>query len=324
MESIAGGPIAAFEDRATLAMMNRLLPVPAFTHSEAGGVLTIATAKVQLSYTVGAPFSAATLSAKSLDAASAFTTWTYGDAFPGNLLGTIRGQDGQAATPLNCTVNRGTDDNGEFNHCEWGIVSRDGWTIYNDSINMALDANDWWASNQTGQQAGCKAQQAGMDAANPANSPSYPSGTTVASAEACCSVCTADPACVGGYVFGTPAGLSPNCWPLSSAGGLKPAADRITALATNPAENTDVEDLYGFFHGHDYFGAMADFILVSGKTIMVPKYTAGVWNSRWFDYSSQDNLKLVDDYASRRIPLDVFVIDSVCGGGARGAGPVIC
>ena len=46
---------------------------------------------------------------------------------------------------------------------------------------------------------------------------------------------------------------------------------------------------------------------------MVPRYTAGVWNSRWFDYSSQDNVKLVQDYKSRRMPLDVFVIDMDCG-----------
>ena len=309
MESVTGGVTPAFEDRATLAILNRLLPVPAFSHQESGGVLTITTDKVRLSYTVGAAFSASTLSVVSTDAASAFTSWAYGQAFPGNLLGTIRGQDQQSATPLNCTLNQGVDDNGEFNHCEWGLVSRDGWVVYEDTVNMALDANDWWASNQTGQAPACKPQQPGTDAANPANSPTYPLGTTVASADACCAVCTADVGCHGGYVFSTEQGASPNCWPLASVGGQKPAVNRILSLGTNPSENTDVLDLYGFFHGHDYFGALADFVSVSGKTIMVPRYTAGVWNSRWFDYSSQDNLKLVEDYASRRIPLDVFVID---------------
>ena len=112
----------SFEDRATLAMMNRALPVPAFTHAEAGGVLTITTAEVQLTYTVGAAFAPGTLSVKAVaGSSSAFTSWAYGQAFPGNLLGTIRGQDGQSATPLNCTINAGVDDNGEFNHCEWGM-----------------------------------------------------------------------------------------------------------------------------------------------------------------------------------------------------------
>jgi len=60
-------------------------------------------------------------------------------ANPGNLLGTIRGQDGQAATDLNCTNNKGVQDNGEFNHCEWGLVSRDGWVVYDDSDNAFTD-----------------------------------------------------------------------------------------------------------------------------------------------------------------------------------------
>lgn len=37
-------------------------------------------------------------------------------------------------------------DNGEFNHCEWGLVSRDGWVIYDDSDNAFTDANDWWST----------------------------------------------------------------------------------------------------------------------------------------------------------------------------------
>jgi hypothetical protein len=109
-----------FEDRATLAVLNRNLTVPPFTHAEAGGVLTITTAEVALSYVVGAGgFSADTLTVKSLNASSAFGVWHYGDAFPGNLLGTVRGLDNQNLVPLNCTVNSGMDDNGEPNHCEW-------------------------------------------------------------------------------------------------------------------------------------------------------------------------------------------------------------
>ena len=35
----------------------------------------------------------------------------------------------------------------------------------------------------------------------------------------------------------------------------------------------DAMDLYGFFHGHDYAGALQDFTTISGKTIMVRKAT---------------------------------------------------
>lgn len=42
---------------------------------------------------------------------------------------------------------------------------------------------------------------------------------------------------------------------------------------------------------------------------MVPKYASGVWWSRWFDLANYDVLKVVQDHASRQIPLDVFVLD---------------
>jgi hypothetical protein len=63
-------------------------------------------------------------------------------------LGTIRGLDGQNNTPLNCTLNKLILDNGEYNHCEWGVISRDGWVVYDDTKNFILDADDWWVPSQ--------------------------------------------------------------------------------------------------------------------------------------------------------------------------------
>jgi hypothetical protein len=132
-----------FEDRTTLTMMQRNLPVPKFTSSTTNGVLTVTTAEVVLTYTLGQPFSGTTLSVTSADSASAFSKWSYGDPFPGNLLGTIRGLDDQNQVPLNCTLNKAMPDNGEFNHCEWAVISRDGWAVYDDAENFVLDENDW-------------------------------------------------------------------------------------------------------------------------------------------------------------------------------------
>jgi hypothetical protein len=270
-------------------------------------VLTISTASLSLSYTVGAAFTPSTLFITSVDSSSAFKKWSFGDAFPGNLLGTIRGLDEQNQTPLNCTTNAGTDDNGEYNHCEWGLVSRDGWSVYDDTHNFALDGNDWWSNEGT---RACGGTIPATDAANPANSANYPLGTTVAAITDCCNACMSDPTCLAGYVWDTNAGQSPNCWPLAGRGGQVPSTQgRMLGLSTNPASVTDVVDLYAFMHGHDYYGALADFTQVSGKTIMVPKYASGVWWSRWFDLSNYDVMKVVEDYESRRIPLDVFVID---------------
>jgi len=102
-----------FEDRASLAVLHRATSPVAFTHAEAAGVLTISTAEVVLSYHVGKGFTAGTLAVAPVDkATSTFPGWHYGQPNPGNLLGTIRGQDGQSATPLNCTLNKHIDDNG--------------------------------------------------------------------------------------------------------------------------------------------------------------------------------------------------------------------
>jgi alpha-glucosidase len=61
-----------FEDRASLAVLERKLPLPHFTSGEAGGVLTISTAEVVLKYTVGKGFSASTLTVDPVSKASTF------------------------------------------------------------------------------------------------------------------------------------------------------------------------------------------------------------------------------------------------------------
>jgi len=130
-----------FEDFSTIAILNRNLPVPSFKSSESGGKLTIDTGSVVLTYQVGSPFSgqsfpslisshtcilATSLSVVPKSTSGAFQGWKFGDADQGNLLGTIRGLDGQDQTPLNCTLNKDILDNGEYNHCEWAVISRDG------------------------------------------------------------------------------------------------------------------------------------------------------------------------------------------------------
>ena len=78
---------------------------------------------------------------------------------------------------------------------------------------------------------------------------------------------------------------------------------------TNPQQNTNSHDLYGFFHGRDYRAAINDFVAVSGRTMMVPRWASGVWWSRWYDLSNADVLATVRTHDDLAIPLDVFVLD---------------
>ena len=114
-----------FEDHSTIAMLNRALFVPPFTSNTDGGMLTITTQEVVLTYTLGQPFTASTLKVTSAPTSTTkgFSSWSFGQAFPGNLLGTIRGLDGQKNTNLNCTLNAMILDNGGFAALSYQIRS---------------------------------------------------------------------------------------------------------------------------------------------------------------------------------------------------------
>ena len=83
-----------FEDRASLAVLHRHTAVPRFTNEEVGGVLTIKTTAVVLTYTnanadsgsAASGFTAESLQVKPLDAStSSFPGWSYGQ---------VRGENG--------------------------------------------------------------------------------------------------------------------------------------------------------------------------------------------------------------------------------------
>jgi len=140
-----------FEDRATVAFINRDLgDVPTFTQSIQDGILTIATDSIELTYTIGEEFSSSSLAVNSVDTSSAFDSWSYGQASVGNLLGTIRTLDSEDLPPLNCTLIKSDyNDNCGYDggecHCEWGLVSTEGWALVDDATNYALsDDADFW------------------------------------------------------------------------------------------------------------------------------------------------------------------------------------
>lgn len=116
-----------FEDRASLVVINRRLPVPPFQKKEDGGWLNLQTEKLMLRYKQGSgKFSRENLEI-SFDLDGRKVTWKPGLEDKGNLKGTIRTLDGvKGATEL-----------------ESGLVSRDGWVVVDDSQRPLFDASDW-------------------------------------------------------------------------------------------------------------------------------------------------------------------------------------
>ena len=69
------------------------------------------------------------------------------------------------------------------------------------------------------------------------------------------------------------------------------------------------QDGYLFLHGHDFRGALADFIALSGRPPLPPRAVLGMWWSRYWRYSDQDLKEIVGEFRAHQFPLDVVVLD---------------
>ncbi|HEV2327132.1 MAG TPA: TIM-barrel domain-containing protein, partial [Terracidiphilus sp.] len=68
-------------------------------------------------------------------------------------------------------------------------------------------------------------------------------------------------------------------------------------------------DWYFFGYGHDYRQALGDFVRVSGRIPLPPRFAFGIWWSRYWAYSDQELDQLVRGFHENSTPLNVLVID---------------
>ena len=68
-------------------------------------------------------------------------------------------------------------------------------------------------------------------------------------------------------------------------------------------------DWYFMGYGHDYKGAIADYIKIAGRQPLPPLYVLGYWYSKYQRYSQQDFIDLVNEMRQNDIPLDVMIFD---------------
>ena len=69
------------------------------------------------------------------------------------------------------------------------------------------------------------------------------------------------------------------------------------------------QDWYFFGYGHDYRQTLGDYIRVAGRIPLPPRFAFGAWWSRFWAYSDQEILDIVEGFRENDTPLDVFVID---------------
>lgn len=127
-----------FEDRATLGVVNRNMPVPAYTVRRSGNKLTIRTEDIKLTYSGNSRFDEGNLSVAfrmadpSAKKGERTVVWRPGMDDGGNLLGTTRTLDKCDGLKTNEPYDK-------------GVVSRDGWAVIDESARhlfVPVDS-DW-------------------------------------------------------------------------------------------------------------------------------------------------------------------------------------
>lgn len=69
-------------------------------------------------------------------------------------------------------------------------------------------------------------------------------------------------------------------------------------------------DGYLFTYGHNYQEELKDFYSLTGKTPLIPRFALGNWWSRYHPYSQEEYMKLIRKFETKRIPINVSVIDT--------------
>lgn len=91
--------------------------------------------------------------------------------------------------------------------------------------------------------------------------------------------------------------------------------DDSAALLLNDAgwvqqrQDRTAKDIYFFGYGRDYLTALKDFYCLTGAAPLLPRYALGNWWSRYYRYSEQSYLELMDRFQAEGIPFSVAVID---------------
>jgi alpha-glucosidase (family GH31 glycosyl hydrolase) len=71
----------------------------------------------------------------------------------------------------------------------------------------------------------------------------------------------------------------------------------------------DSLDLYLFVYGNDFKAALADLVRLFGPAPLPPRYSLGLWYSRYPTFNRAGLEELIADFQKRDLPLDVLVLD---------------
>ncbi|MFH1026748.1 MAG: TIM-barrel domain-containing protein, partial [Pseudomonadota bacterium] len=72
----------------------------------------------------------------------------------------------------------------------------------------------------------------------------------------------------------------------------------------------NANDVYVFLPDGDGKQLRLDYITLTGRSEMIPRYALGCWDSRYYAYSQSQALGKIDTFRTKQIPIDVFVVDT--------------
>jgi hypothetical protein len=74
-------------------------------------------------------------------------------------------------------------------------------------------------------------------------------------------------------------------------------------------ERDTAKDVYIFWYASNYQQMLDEFVALSGNVPLLPRYSLGNWYSRWWEFSHDQVVQLIERFAWHDIPLSVMVLD---------------
>ena len=243
-----------WQDAATFAINFRLQPIPPCKVASNATHTILSTAALTIEYLTAAAYSfnpnsiRVTLTTPIQGNTVTWNASNHQEMLNGRLPGTFTSldqTDGQKDVQLDCQYNEGRG-----RECTYGVISRGGYAIIDDTHAPTFDQDPvWpWVNTTTHFQPPSAAQCTVDDSLKRdcASSPTIGEDTCI---------------------------LRGCCWRSSAVALPGVPACFYAADAT--------QDLYFMAHGHDYKTAMKEFRALAGAVPLPPRYAFGLWFSRW-------------------------------------------
>lgn len=68
-------------------------------------------------------------------------------------------------------------------------------------------------------------------------------------------------------------------------------------------------DWYFFGYGHDYKACLRDYCRISGSMPLIPRWILGNWWSRYWAYTQDELVQLINDFEAYELPFSVCIVD---------------